>query len=204
MHPAPTFAMLSRGDLRLLLSAPGGGPGGGAAMPDGTLPEPGGWNRFQLEVAHLESPSRSCAAAGAPFATRSSPASAVKQIWSRTRRATRSSCSSPRVPRLRCRVRTEGQPDASASVPCAFRNASAASSSSGRANRKPWPRSQCWRCSARSCSLVLDALAERLEVERLAELHERVDQRRGLAATRRSPEMNERSIFSASTGNWRR
>ena len=24
MHPAPTFAMLSRGDLRLVLSAPGG------------------------------------------------------------------------------------------------------------------------------------------------------------------------------------
>jgi catechol 2,3-dioxygenase-like lactoylglutathione lyase family enzyme len=54
MHPAPTFAMLSRGDLRLVLSAPGGGPGGGAAMPDGTLPEPGGWNRFQLEVEDIE------------------------------------------------------------------------------------------------------------------------------------------------------
>jgi catechol 2,3-dioxygenase-like lactoylglutathione lyase family enzyme len=54
MHPAPTFAMLSRGDLRLILSAPGGGPGGGAAMPDGTVPEPGGWNRFQLEVVNLE------------------------------------------------------------------------------------------------------------------------------------------------------
>jgi catechol 2,3-dioxygenase-like lactoylglutathione lyase family enzyme len=54
MHPAPTFAMLSRGDLRLALSAPGGGPGGGAAMADGTLPQPGGWNRFQLEVDDLE------------------------------------------------------------------------------------------------------------------------------------------------------
>ena len=53
MHPAPTFAMLSRGDLRLNLSAPGGGPGGGAAMPDGTLPEPGGWNRFSLQVLDL-------------------------------------------------------------------------------------------------------------------------------------------------------
>jgi catechol 2,3-dioxygenase-like lactoylglutathione lyase family enzyme len=54
MHPAPAFAMLSRGDLRLALSAPGGGPGGGGqAMPDGTLPEPGGWNRFQLEVSDL-------------------------------------------------------------------------------------------------------------------------------------------------------
>lgn len=53
MHPAPPFAMLSRGDLRLLLSAPGGGPGGGGAMPDGSLPEPGGWNRFSLEVSDL-------------------------------------------------------------------------------------------------------------------------------------------------------
>jgi catechol 2,3-dioxygenase-like lactoylglutathione lyase family enzyme len=55
MHPAPSFAMLSRGDLRLVLSAPGGGPGGGGqAMPNGTLPQPGGWNRFQLEVSDLE------------------------------------------------------------------------------------------------------------------------------------------------------
>jgi catechol 2,3-dioxygenase-like lactoylglutathione lyase family enzyme len=54
MHPAPSFAMLSHGDLRLVLSAPSGGPGGGQAMPDGTLPQPGGWNRFQLEVDDLE------------------------------------------------------------------------------------------------------------------------------------------------------
>ena len=54
MHPAPTFAMLARGDLRLVLSAPGGGPGGGQAMPDGTMPAPGGWNRFQLEVEDIE------------------------------------------------------------------------------------------------------------------------------------------------------
>jgi catechol 2,3-dioxygenase-like lactoylglutathione lyase family enzyme len=53
LHPAPTFAMLARGDLRLLLSAPGGGPGGGAAMPDGTVPAPGGWNRFAIEVDDL-------------------------------------------------------------------------------------------------------------------------------------------------------
>jgi catechol 2,3-dioxygenase-like lactoylglutathione lyase family enzyme len=54
MHPAPSFAMLSHGNLRLVLSAPGGGPGGGQAMPDGTMPQPGGWNRFQLETDDIE------------------------------------------------------------------------------------------------------------------------------------------------------
>jgi len=54
MHPAPAFAMMSRGELRLVLSAPGGGPGGGQAMPDGTLPAPGGWNRFAIEVSDLD------------------------------------------------------------------------------------------------------------------------------------------------------
>ena len=53
MHPAPAFAMLSRGDLRLVLSAPNSQPGGGQAMPDGRMPEPGGWNRFSVEVTDL-------------------------------------------------------------------------------------------------------------------------------------------------------
>jgi catechol 2,3-dioxygenase-like lactoylglutathione lyase family enzyme len=55
MHPSPFFAMLSRNDLHLVLSKPGGGPGGGQAMPDGTFPEPGGWNRFAIEVSDIES-----------------------------------------------------------------------------------------------------------------------------------------------------
>jgi catechol 2,3-dioxygenase-like lactoylglutathione lyase family enzyme len=57
MRPAPTFAMLTRGDLRLVLSAPAAGPGsggGGSPMPDGTMQQPGGWNRFMLEVPDLE------------------------------------------------------------------------------------------------------------------------------------------------------
>jgi catechol 2,3-dioxygenase-like lactoylglutathione lyase family enzyme len=54
MHPAPPFAMLRRGDLRLNLSAPSGMGGGGQTMPDGSVPAPGGWNRFALEVDHLE------------------------------------------------------------------------------------------------------------------------------------------------------
>jgi catechol 2,3-dioxygenase-like lactoylglutathione lyase family enzyme len=67
MHPAPTFAMLSRGDLRLVLSAPGGGPGGGQAMPDGTMPQPGGWNRFSLEISDLEPLVEALRSAGAHF-----------------------------------------------------------------------------------------------------------------------------------------
>jgi catechol 2,3-dioxygenase-like lactoylglutathione lyase family enzyme len=55
MHPTPTFAMLARGDLRLVLSAPSGAGGGGQAMPDGRSPEPGGWNRFMLETPDLSS-----------------------------------------------------------------------------------------------------------------------------------------------------
>lgn len=67
MHPAPTFAMLSRGDLRFILSAPGGGPGGGASMPDGTRPQPGGWNRIQLEVEDLGATVEELRAAGVSF-----------------------------------------------------------------------------------------------------------------------------------------
>ncbi len=67
MHPAPAFAMLVRDDLRLTLSAPGGGPGGGQAMPDGTLPEPGGWNRFSLEVDDLEGLVEGLQGAGVSF-----------------------------------------------------------------------------------------------------------------------------------------
>lgn len=69
MHPAPAFAMLSRGDLRLLLSAAGGtGPGGGsAAMPDGRTPEPGGWNRFTVEVEDLEATAEALRQVGARF-----------------------------------------------------------------------------------------------------------------------------------------
>ncbi len=67
MHPAPTFAMLSRGDLRLVLSKPGGGPGGGAAILDGKLPEPGGWNRFAIEVDDIEGMVSKLRKAGAHF-----------------------------------------------------------------------------------------------------------------------------------------
>ncbi len=67
MRPAPTFAMLTRGDLRLMLSAPTGPGGGAQAMPDGRRPAPGGWNRFQLQVDDLRSEVDRLRKAGAHF-----------------------------------------------------------------------------------------------------------------------------------------
>ena len=66
LHPAPGFAMLSRGDLNLLLNAPGAG-GAGQPMPDGRNPEPGGWNRIQLQVEDLESEVAALREAGVSF-----------------------------------------------------------------------------------------------------------------------------------------
>ncbi|MBJ7357865.1 VOC family protein [Nocardioides sp.] len=54
MRPAPGFAMLERGPLRLLLNSPGAGGGAGQTLSDGSTPEPGGWNRFQLGVEDLD------------------------------------------------------------------------------------------------------------------------------------------------------
>lgn len=66
LHPAPGFASLSRGNLRLLLNASGAG-GAGQAMPDGRKPEPGGWNRIQLEVEDLTAKVEALRKAGADF-----------------------------------------------------------------------------------------------------------------------------------------
>jgi catechol 2,3-dioxygenase-like lactoylglutathione lyase family enzyme len=62
----PAFAMLYRGDLRLLLSVPGL-PGAGRALPDGTLPEPGGWNRIALQVHDLPAAVAALRSRGARF-----------------------------------------------------------------------------------------------------------------------------------------
>ena len=66
MLPAPGFAMLSRGDLRLLLNRPGAG-GAGQPMSDGRLPQPGGWNRIQIEVSNLERGVEALREVGASF-----------------------------------------------------------------------------------------------------------------------------------------
>ena len=70
MHPDPAFAMLTRGDLRLVLVAPvpAGHPGGGSRpMPDGTPQRPGGWNRFMIEVPDLAATAEKLRAAGVRF-----------------------------------------------------------------------------------------------------------------------------------------
>jgi catechol 2,3-dioxygenase-like lactoylglutathione lyase family enzyme len=67
MHPAPGFAMLRRGELRLLLNSPGGGGGAGQTLTDGSRPQPGGWNRFQLQVDDLEATVASLRKAGVDF-----------------------------------------------------------------------------------------------------------------------------------------
>jgi len=67
MHPAPPFAMLARGDLRLLLSQPSGQGGGGQTLADGSSPQPGGWNRFQILVDDVDAEVERLTAAGATF-----------------------------------------------------------------------------------------------------------------------------------------
>jgi catechol 2,3-dioxygenase-like lactoylglutathione lyase family enzyme len=67
MHPGLGFAALSRGDLRLLLNTPPGPGGASQAMPDGRRPEPGGWNRIQLEVDDLDATVEALRDAGASF-----------------------------------------------------------------------------------------------------------------------------------------
>jgi catechol 2,3-dioxygenase-like lactoylglutathione lyase family enzyme len=65
--PAPGFAIVTRGGLRLLLSSPTGRGGAAQPMPDGRVPEPGGWNRIQLQVGDLAVEVDRLRAAGARF-----------------------------------------------------------------------------------------------------------------------------------------
>ena len=67
VRPAPGFAALRRGALRLLVNDPAGGGGAGRPMPDGRVPAPGGWNRIQLGVEDLEREVEALRAAGVTF-----------------------------------------------------------------------------------------------------------------------------------------
>ncbi len=64
---APAFVGLVRGDLHLLLSVPSGPGGAAQPMTDGRRPEPGGWNRIQLEVDDLPAEVERLRAIGAHF-----------------------------------------------------------------------------------------------------------------------------------------
>ena len=65
INASPAFADVSRGNLRLLLS--GSQSSGGRAMPDGTVPVPGGWNRIQLVVEDLSAEVNTLKAKGLQF-----------------------------------------------------------------------------------------------------------------------------------------
>jgi catechol 2,3-dioxygenase-like lactoylglutathione lyase family enzyme len=67
MHPAPAFAMVVLDDLRLALSAPNPAGGGGQPMPDGREQQPGGWNRFAIQVSDLAATVDRLRASGAHF-----------------------------------------------------------------------------------------------------------------------------------------
>ena len=61
----PPFVMLKRDGLSLWLS----GPGSSASRPltDGSVPQPGGWNRLVLEVSNLSASMESLRPTGARF-----------------------------------------------------------------------------------------------------------------------------------------
>lgn len=72
MHPAPPFAMLARDDMRLALVSPvdADHPGGGSRqLADGTRQQPGGWNRFLIEVDDVTAMVEELHAAGVRFRT---------------------------------------------------------------------------------------------------------------------------------------
>ena len=62
---SPAFADVVRGNLRLLLSGPASSAG--RPMPDGTRPEPGGWNRIHLITEQLDDEVARLKGEGVPF-----------------------------------------------------------------------------------------------------------------------------------------
>lgn len=76
LRPSPVFAMLYRGDLRLLLTV----PGEPHVLPDGTLPEPGGHNRISLLVHDLAASVAALRRAGAPVRSETTAGIAVDTV----------------------------------------------------------------------------------------------------------------------------
>jgi catechol 2,3-dioxygenase-like lactoylglutathione lyase family enzyme len=65
MRAGAAFAMIAKDDLTLWLA----GPKASASlpMPDGSVPQPGGWNRFVFEVEDIEAVVASMKASGVNF-----------------------------------------------------------------------------------------------------------------------------------------
>jgi predicted enzyme related to lactoylglutathione lyase len=61
----PNFASVTRGDVSLWLAGPESSAG--RPMPDGSKPQPGGWNRLVLEVEDIEDMVAKLKAVGATF-----------------------------------------------------------------------------------------------------------------------------------------
>jgi len=63
----PYFAILARDNLQVVLSPPHGPGGGSQPMPDGTRPQPGGWNRIIVKTGRLDADVEGLRKAGVPF-----------------------------------------------------------------------------------------------------------------------------------------
>jgi catechol 2,3-dioxygenase-like lactoylglutathione lyase family enzyme len=79
VRPNPAFAMLYRGDLRLLLNVPGTHVSG-HALSDGTVPSPGGWNRMLIQVADLDASVEGLRQAGVHFRDDKPSGTGVRQV----------------------------------------------------------------------------------------------------------------------------
>lgn len=79
MHPVPGFAALSKDTLILFLNQPGIGSAGQAAS-DGTMPKPGGWNRFQVMTSDLDEDIKRLKSEGATFKTGINTGAGGRQI----------------------------------------------------------------------------------------------------------------------------
>ena len=63
----PYFAIIARGNLQIVFSPPKGPGGGSQPMPDGTRPEPGGWNRIIVQTSNLDGEADTLRKAGVRF-----------------------------------------------------------------------------------------------------------------------------------------
>lgn len=61
----PPFAVMKMGDLTLWVSGPG--TSASKPLPDGSRPQPGGWNRFVVEVPDIDAAVSELAAKGGRF-----------------------------------------------------------------------------------------------------------------------------------------